>query len=225
MAGDGKNSLQRCLSYFRVPQGGQQGLYRLAPRITRVTQQNDFSPLRKPGSALRSRAPRHKGTRTLRTEPHGIDGRQLGTYAGPALPTVAAEPETAGGRAHRAPLARAIDIEPVAIDEVVGRRRGETLGQQFKRLATVGGAHHAEAALHGHAVELRLRGREPGAARLARMARDREAEARRRALPLLPLGRVVGRMKDAVVVLYPKVIRRGLYAAGARRRPGHTGPA
>src|SRR3569623_2625740 len=107
MGGDGKNSIQLRLSYFRVPQGGQQGLYRLAPRITRVTQQNDFSPLRKPGSALRSRAPSQKGTRTLRTEPRGSDGRPLGTYAGPALPTVAAEPETAGGRAHSEHLAHA----------------------------------------------------------------------------------------------------------------------
>src|SRR3569623_3567786 len=79
-----------------------------------------------------------------------------------------------------------------------------------------------------------LGGHAPGGGGVVRMTRDGKAEAGRRTLQLLPIGRVVGRVKNAVVMLYPIVAGRApalrhpmriLYAGVIREFRRHEGRA
>src|SRR5439155_19733041 len=76
-------------------------------------------------------------------------------------------------------------------------------------LAAVAGAVHAEAPARGDAVLGALLRHDPRRVRVARMNREREAEAARQAVAVEPLPRVaaVVRAVDAAVVLLPEPLR------------------
>src|SRR3569623_1581881 len=91
---------------------------------------------------------------------------------------------------------------------MISRHLGQAGGKKFECTAAVAGTHHPEATVDGDAKLIFLGGHEPGRGGVARMTRHSKAEAGWRALQLLPIGRIIGGVKNAVVMLYPIVTGR-----------------
>src|SRR6516225_12301055 len=70
-------------------------------------------------------------------EAHGVDRRQRVRHAGPAVALVLAHPQAARGRAEGELFAALIERERVAIDDIVGVRLRQALGQDIEGLAAV----------------------------------------------------------------------------------------
>src|SRR5882672_4854510 len=75
---------------------------------------------RGPSSDARPTSVSRLSCSTLSNEAHRVDRRQMGADELPALAAAVAGPQRAGGRAHGEPRSGLVDVEAVAIDEVVG---------------------------------------------------------------------------------------------------------
>ena len=118
----------------------------------------------------------------------------------PVVTAVLADPGGARGGAESQPLARGIEIQGMAVDQVVGPGLGQAAAQGLEAAATVAGAVHHHAAFGGNAP-LVLDGRhEPGRVRILRMHHHREAEDGRLHIDnLCPSGAVVqGRLPGPI---------------------------
>src|SRR5438067_13227014 len=63
---------------------------------------------------------------------HGVDRRQMRRQAAPAVARVFRDPQAAGGRADGEALARLVDREAVAVDEVVGMLLRQSAAQDLE---------------------------------------------------------------------------------------------
>src|SRR2546423_419498 len=144
------------------------------------------------------------------TEPHAIRRWEMLRDRPPAGPLVLAHPQRPRGRAEREPAPRLVDVERVAIGEIVGVLLRQPLREHLKAFAPIPGARYDYPALHRDALLVAHARHEPGGVRVVGMHRHREAE--RRGLDrgdLLPGRRAIGGAEDAVVVLDPKGIGPG----------------
>src|SRR5688572_15383950 len=85
-------------------------------------------------------------------ESREVDRRQLRRDALPAVAPVFGYPYAAGGRADHQALAGCVDVEAVAVDEVVGMFLGQSLAQHRERLAAVAGASDHQLRVHRDAA-------------------------------------------------------------------------
>jgi transposase len=69
-----------------------------------------------------------------------------------------------------------IDIEAVAVDQIIGVALRQALAQTLPGLAAVAGARHGKRPIARHAQLVLDPGHKPGRARVLRVRRDREAE-------------------------------------------------
>src|SRR5689334_2634934 len=111
----------------------------------------------------------------------------------PALAGIIARPQAARGRAHGEPDAGLVDVEGMAVDQVVSVLLRQTLAEGLPGLAAVLRASHGERAVARQPHLVLDRGHEPGGAGLARMRRDREAEIVAGRLELRPRNAGVAR--------------------------------
>src|SRR5271165_2797248 len=78
-------------------------------------------------------------------ESHGMDGRQVGRERLPGIAAVLAKPKRTGGGSEREAIAGLVNVECVAVNQIVSVLLRQTVRQCFERPATVAGAvdHHA----------------------------------------------------------------------------------
>src|SRR5512132_866205 len=98
------------------------------------------------------------GARRSLHEANAVDRREVGADTLPRVALIFGGPERAGGAPERQEIACLVDVEGVAIDEVIGMLLGETAAEDLERLAAVAGARGDDAALHGHAAVVLLGG-------------------------------------------------------------------
>jgi len=80
----------------------------------------------------------------------------------PAIAGVFADPDRAGRAAEDQPLAGLVDVQGMAIDQVVGVFLRQAVGQHVECSAAVAGAGDDDFAIDGDAVGIAGRGDEPG---------------------------------------------------------------
>src|SRR6267142_2112981 len=133
-----------------------------------------------------------------------MDRRQVLRKAAPRITLVLREPKASGGRAEGEALAARVDVEAVAIDQVVRVLR-QSFAEHGERLAAIAGARHHQLRIDRDAAFVLHRRHEPGGIGVFRMHRDREAELRRRdRADLREARRAVDRAEYAVMVLRPE---------------------
>src|SRR5690606_26166145 len=69
----------------------------------------------------------------------GVDRREVGGDVGPGVAGVFADPKRPGGAAEDQGVAGVVDVEGVAVDQVVGVAVGQAAGEDVEGLAAVGG--------------------------------------------------------------------------------------
>src|SRR5690349_13942213 len=114
----------------------------------------------------------------------------------PAFAAIPAGPKVSRGRAEGEGAAIFIDVEGVAVDEVVAGLGRQTGGDPAEGLAAVLGLEDAELAVLGDAELVLLRRDEPGGLGTLRMGGDREAEG---VGDRAPLGGAVGAPELGIV--------------------------
>src|SRR5690606_6574565 len=150
-------------------------------------------------------------------EAHAVDRRQMSAQALPAFTAVFRQPQAAGGRAHGQALAAVIHRQAMAVDQVIGWRRGQPVVEHTEALTTVLRARDHEMPIDRYAALVLDRWYEPGGARSQRMYGHGEAETRRPGLDRLPgLPGICG-AKTPVVVLQQQVVGVGRTAGHAMR--------
>ena len=95
-------------------------------------------------------------------EPDGVDRGEVGGEVLPGVALVLREPEGAGGRAEGEAVAGVVEVEGVAVDEVVGVLLGQAVAEHVEGAAAVAGAGDDQAAIHGDAALVLDAGDEPG---------------------------------------------------------------
>src|SRR6185436_8091311 len=96
-----------------------------------------------------------------RREADGINRRQVADL-GPVVAFVVAGPEVAGGAAEGGVFAAAVDVEGMAVDEIVGMFLGQTVGEESERFAAIARARRDDAAIDRDAFFIFLSRNEPG---------------------------------------------------------------
>src|SRR5205085_10222712 len=82
---------------------------------------------------------------------HGVDRRQMRRQAAPAVARVFRDPQAAGGRADGEAVARLVDREAVAVDQVIGMLLRQPAAQHLERAAAIARARDDEFGLERHA--------------------------------------------------------------------------
>src|SRR5437763_10684838 len=125
---------------------------------------------------------------------HGVDRWQMRRQAAPAVARVFRDPQAAGGRADREPVARLVDREAVAIDEIVGMLLRQPAAQNLERAAAIARARDDEYGVERDAPLDLVRRHEPGGVGVLGMHRGGDAELERRdRRHLLTARRAIGR--------------------------------
>src|SRR5256885_16158209 len=93
---------------------------------------------------------------------HGVDRWQMRRQAAPAVARVFRDPQAAGGRADREAVARLVDREAVAIDEIVGMLLRQPAAPNLERAGALARARDDGFGVEGDAPPVPVRRPEPG---------------------------------------------------------------
>jgi len=141
-------------------------------------------------------------------EAHGVDGRQVAGDACPLVAPVVARPKGACRAPECEVLAACVDVERVAVNDVVRMRLRQAARQHLPRLARVARARDDHARVDGNAYRILARRHQPGGVAVVRVHGDGEAKDRGAdALDVDPRSPAIVRPEDSVVVLRPEAIR------------------
>src|SRR2546427_591479 len=146
-------------------------------------------------------------------EPHAVHRREMLRDCLPAVALVLTHPQRSRRRAEREPAPRLVDVERVAIGEIVGVLLRQPLREHLKAFAPIPGARYDYPALHRDALLVAHARHEPGGVRVVGMHEDRLAAGRAGAAaePLPSLGRAPQRLDQ---------LPRRPAVAGAKQPPG-----
>src|SRR5207245_10363894 len=145
----------------------------------------------------------------LLLEPHGINWRQRLRHAGPAVALVLTHPKAPCRRAEGGPVAGRPERAGVAVDDIVGVRLRQPLGQDVEALAAIARARDHQLAIAGNTLLILDFRDKPRGIGLTWMDDNRKAESRW--LDTVDLGKgpsFIGGDEDSVVVLHTHAFRR-----------------